>query len=171
MLKPRLGWIALIVLGVELTTGAMLLRARPTQATPATAKDVASTESSIRERLIGTWHDNYRAKRTLTIRPDGTATMICELHGMHRLFATQLLFEQEWSLEGDQLTLHTLRGEPQKKIDFVVKLKGDVARQRVLEATDSLLRVYDTGEDAEFRWERSSESSSGSAELLAQTEQ
>ncbi len=171
MLNPRHGWIALIVLGVELTTGAMLLRARPTQPQSAPTSTSASTESSIRERLIGTWHDNYQAKRTLTIRPDGTATMICELQGMHRLFATQLLFEQEWSLDGDQLTLRTLRGEPQKKIDFVVKLKGDVARQRVLEATDTLLRVYDSGEEAEFRWQRENEHSSDSAELLAQTEQ
>lgn len=167
MLKLRHGWIAVILLAVEIATATVLLRPR---ASVSHAQALTAQHMPLIQRLIGTWHDDYQADRTLTIRADGTATMICQLRGMHRFFATQLLFEQEWRLEGDRLTFHTVSGVPQKKIDFVVKLKGATTRQIVRQVTDSLLHVYDEGEATEFHWERVPDSSTDHSQLLADIE-
>ncbi len=170
MLKPRHGWIALTVLVVELATGVMLLRPRATANHTAFLSVSSTADDSVRRQLIGTWSDNYQAVRTLTIREDGSATMTCRLQGLHRLFATQLVFEQKWHLDGDRLTFKTLRGEPQKKVDFVVKLKGDTFRQTLLSVTETELHVFDETEATEFHWQRAPSESSDDSQLLAQAD-
>lgn len=170
MFKSRHGWIAVTLLAVEIATATVVMRPSTSAKHDTSLTAQPASQVSLKQRLIGTWHDDYQADRTLTIRADGTATMICQLRGMHRFFATQLLFEQEWRLEGDRLTFRTVRGVPQKKIDFVVKLKGATTRQIVQEVTDSLLRVYDEGEATEFHWERVTDSSTDPSQLLADIE-
>lgn len=165
MLEPRRHWLIGIVLGVQIA-GAFFVQAasRPRfelggffsmQSEESAALSEAESQ---RAKLVGTWQDNYRAKRTLTLRPDGTATMHCELQGLHRLFAHELWFEHAWTLEGDQLELHVVGGEPKAKIDFVVKLKGERMRQTVLAVTSDRLHVYDETEATEFHWRRTSSS-------------
>lgn len=170
MLKPRHGWIVLTVLAVEFATAVMLTRPRAAANQTPSVTSQQVVESRVRQALIGTWTDNYQAQRTLILRPDGTATMTCMLQGLHRFFATQLVFEQRWTLDGDRLTLKTVSGEPQKKVDFVVKMKGDTFRQTVISVTGTELRVFDETENTEFHWQRVPSESEGDAQLLAQTD-
>ena len=169
MLEPRRRWLIGLVLGVQIA-GAFFVQAasRPRagvcdvfQQNSGLAEP--SKTNSLRERLVGTWQDNYMAKRTLTLRPDGTATMRCELQGLHTLFARELLFEHAWTLTGDRLELHIVGGEPRSKIDFVAKLKGERMRQTILELTSDRLRVYDETEATEFHWRRSTDHATGFA--------
>ena len=165
MLEPRRRWLIGIVLGVQIA-GAFFVHAaasRPRAEVCGFSQRLPEPEESsetdtLRAKLVGTWQDNYRAKRTLTLRPDGTATMHCELLGLHTLFARELWFEHVWTLDGDRLELRVVGGEPKAKIDFVVKLKGGRMSQTILEVTSDRLRVYDETEATEFHWRRSSSS-------------
>ena len=161
MLEPRRRWLIGIVLGVQIA-GAFFVQAaaRPRAevsglSMPSPEPAARSEVDSLRAKLVGTWQDNYMAKRTLTLRADGTASMHCELQGLHTLFARELRFEHAWTLDGDRLELRVVGGEPKAKIDFVVKLKGERMRQTILEVTSDRLRVYDETEATEFHWRRS----------------
>ena len=153
---PSHRWAVFTLLMVEASIGICLFRSPKLNSSTTTQAVVVApvSEPSLRQRLIGTWHDNYRAKRTLTIREDGTATMHCQLQGIHRFFATELLFEEKWTLEGDKFTMRVIGGSPADKIAFVLRLKGDTTHQTVLEVTDSEWRVFDSNEGVEFQWRR-----------------
>ena len=174
MLEPRRRWLIGIVLGVQIA-GAFFVQAasRPradiSGISMQSEEPAAPSEAELqRAKLVGTWQDNYRAKRTLTLRADGTATMHCELQGLHRLFAHELRFEHAWTLDGDRLELLVVGGEPKAKIDFVVKLKGERMRQTILELTSDRLRVYDETEATEFDWHRSPSSTERPTGFAAQ---
>lgn len=150
-------WTLLVL---EIVVGTLLVR-RPqlVESTAITSKPDKPVEtepesSAFRQQLIGTWRDNYRAQRTLTLREDGTGTMHCVLQGMHRLFASELTFQEAWELDGDQLTMRVTGGVPEDKVAFVLRLKGDVTHQKILSVTENELHVYDAGEKVEFHWQR-----------------
>ena len=71
------------------------------------------SDERFRELVVGTWKDEYQGQRTMTVRPDGTATMVVELEGLSaRLYADRMTFEEEWSVDGGQLKLLAVGGEP-----------------------------------------------------------
>ncbi len=129
------------------------------------AEDSSDPDVAIRRQLVGVWKDEYQGLRTLTIRPDGTATMVMELQGLHRLFAQKLTFEEQWTLRGNDLQFHLVSGEPKAKIEFVMDLKGNHFKQKILELTASRLLVWDECEQVEMDWKRVSPQSYRPAEL------
>src|SRR5262249_17144213 len=41
----------------------------------------APSDVELRQRVLGIWEDEYQGHRTMTVRRDGTATMVVVLHG------------------------------------------------------------------------------------------
>ena len=118
-----------------------------------------SSSVSVRDQLIGTWRDYYRGRRTMTLRPDGKGTMLVELSGPAKiLFAAQLRFDLAWELEGDQLTLRMLGGEPANKVAIVTKNFGDHTVQQVIDVTAGELVVEDLDDGDQYQWTRLNES-------------
>lgn len=106
--------------------------------------------------IHGTWQDEYQGKRTMTLRPDGTGTMVVELKGLNAtLFASQLTFEMVWSIEGDRLNKRTIGGEPKGKVRAVLAMMGDEVEEEIIELTDERLLVSDGKQ--QFDWSRVSE--------------
>ena len=121
-------------------------------------EQAATKPKSIESQLIGTWRDHYHGQRTLTLRADGTGTMVCELAGLEAtLFAKKLTFQEAWYIEDGQLVMKVTGGEPKSKIDFVLKLKGDTTSQKIIELTEDRLRVHDKVEKQDFNWQRITE--------------
>ena len=54
---------------------------RETNARPAQSQSPADLDNSFRRMVLGTWEDEYQGKRTMTLKEDGTGTMIVELSG------------------------------------------------------------------------------------------
>ncbi len=117
-------------------------------------QSAVNDDASLRKRALGTWEDYYHGKRTLTLREDGTATMIMQPEGMGAvLFAKELVFDIEWKIQDGILILETVGGKPAKKISLVTKLYGDCAEEEILELTeDRFLVAHD--EDTDFDWKR-----------------
>lgn len=116
--------IALLTVVLLMVAGGVAYRrltsAPPTTATnvadpqpPATATGAESPEEKTRLQLIGTFQDEYKGKRTMTLNPDGTGTMRVVLTGAQAfLFASELRFDMKWSLRDNVLTKTTVSGEP-----------------------------------------------------------
>lgn len=116
---------------------------------------VVSDEEKTRRLLLGVWHDNYKAKRTMTLNEDGTGTMLVELSGLQAvLFARELRFDMEWSLEDNVLKKRTVGGEPAGKVKAILSTMGDSAADVILELTEDRLLLLDKDGATRYDWRR-----------------
>lgn len=114
-----------------------------------------SSDVEYRQRILGTWQDEYQGKRTMTVRVDGTATMLVQLHGWKAaLYASSLRFEMTWSIENGQFKKRTTGGEPAGKVKAVLKMMGDHTSERILELTPKRLRLLDQNGKRQYDWRR-----------------
>ena len=105
--------------------------------------------------VIGTWQDEYQGKRTMTLREDGTGTMLVELSGWRAvLSAPRLRFDMVWSVEGGRLKKRTVDGEPATQVQMVLKMMGDRVDEPVLELTPDRLLLLDRDGKTKYDWRR-----------------
>ena len=120
---------------------------------PATEQPPAASDDH--RRILGVWRDGYQGQRTMTVREDGTATMVCELEGMNaRLFTPVLHLNLRWQLAGGVMTRVIIDGEPADKVRFVVNLMGARSDEKLLLLTDAELHLLDADGKTEYHWTR-----------------
>jgi hypothetical protein len=113
------------------------------------------TDAELRQAIVGTWQDEYQGKRTMTVRADGTATMVVELHGWKAaLYASRLTFEMVWSIQDGRLKKRTTGGEPSGKVNAILKMMGDRVDERILELTAEQLLLLDQNGKRKYDWHR-----------------
>ncbi len=121
-------------------------------------QDVGSTDPGLdqqyRELIVGTWQDDYKGRRTLTVRADGTATMVVEPGGLNRLFAQQLIFDEEWSIEGGQFRQKAVGGTPETRVSLILQMMGTESIQKILELTKDRLLLLDPDGKTEYDWQQ-----------------
>ncbi|MFN9370863.1 MAG: hypothetical protein ACK6D3_03160 [Planctomycetaceae bacterium] len=123
----------------------------PVDAFPGSAPEATSPE----QQVLGVWRDFYRGERTLTLKADGTGTMVVKLAGMaKKLFAETLQFDLTWGFEEGLLVMSTVDGRPASKFEVIRKLYGDRAEYEVLELTSDQMRLKDAGGKTEYDWRR-----------------
>jgi hypothetical protein len=121
---------------------------------PETAGARASDDQH-QQRVLGVWHDDYQGKRTLTVRPDGTATMLVEFDGWKaRMFTPKLRLETTWSIEDGRFNRETIGGEPADKVDFVRRRVGDQASDRIVKLTADRMVLIDQDGETRYNWRR-----------------
>jgi hypothetical protein len=117
--------------------------------------NAASKDDRLRKLLVGTWQDEYQGKRTLTLREDGTGTMVVELKGLKAtLVAPRLTFNMRWSLAEGRLRKRSLDGEPAAQVNMILKTMGDTADETILELSEDRLRLLDQDGRTEYDWRR-----------------
>jgi hypothetical protein len=116
-------------------------------------------DERLRRLALGTWEDDYQGKRTMTLRNDGTATMVVELSGAKAtLFAARLRFDMVWSIKDGHMRKQTLGGEPPRKVQLILKMMGDVVEEKILELGEDTLVLLDEDGKTRYRWRRVPES-------------
>lgn len=104
--------------------------------------------------VLGTWEDDYKGKRTLTVHEDGTATMIVEPAGLNALFAERLQFEETWSIDGEHLEMKVTGGEPKERVKLICQMMGDSSRQQILVLNSERMKLLDEDGKTEYEWRR-----------------
>lgn len=113
------------------------------------------SDDKLRRLSLGTWEDDYQGHRTLTLREDGTGTMIVELSGWKAaFFARRLRFEMQWSIADGQFHEHCLGGEPATQVSMVLKSAGDRLTQSILELTENRMLLLDKDGETRYDWRR-----------------
>lgn len=122
---------------------------------PGDIPKVESPEEKARRLLVGVWQDNYEGKRTMTLKADGTGTMLVELSGLKAtLYASKLRFDMKWSLNGDKLTKTTVSGEPERQVNLILNLMGNTAVDTILELNETRLLLLDKDNKTKYNWQR-----------------
>ena len=113
------------------------------------------SDEHYRALVVGTWEDDFQGHRMLTIRNDGTATMVVELEGLAAmLYAKRMTFEEEWKIEAGQLRLKAVGGEPESRVNLILETMGDVSEQKILQLTEDRLLLLDSDGRTEYDWRR-----------------
>ena len=123
------------------------------KSTPA-EKPTAPTDEDYRKLVIGTWQDEYKGKRVMTVHEDGTAVMVVEPSGVGALFAAKMMFNMTWSIEDGRLKKKTTGGEPATKVNLILKTMGDSVDEPILELTDERLLLLDGDGKNKYDWRR-----------------
>jgi len=129
----------------------------PTETSPHEPPAPASEDGDARLRklVVGTWQDEYKGKRTMTIRQDGTATMVVELKGLTALmFASRLRFDMRWSIEAGRLKKRTVGGAPAGRVRLILETMGDRVDEPILELTEQRLLLLDADGRTKYDWRR-----------------
>ena len=127
------------------------------KAKPASGDTEASADRDqrFRDLVVGTWEDDYQGKRTMTLRKDGTGTMVVVLSGVKAsLFASRLQFEMKWSVQKGRLRKRTLRGTPELRVQMILKTMGDRVDEPILELTEKRLLLLDKDGKTKYDWRR-----------------
>ena len=133
---------------------AVVLRIQPPDGPVKVIVEDEDLDAAYRELIVGTWHDEYKGKRTLFIRPDGTATMIVEPDGLNAIFAQRLVFEEEWEIKNIEFRLKAIGGEPKSKVNLILETMGRVSRHKILELSENRLHLLDSDGQTEYDWKR-----------------
>lgn len=126
------------------------------------------------QRMLGVWEDDYQGHRILTLKDDGTGSMVVELSGAAAsLFADSLSFNQEWVFDDDQrlVTMTAIDGEPATKVNLVLRIYGREATYKVEEVTDKLLILIDQADQKRYEWRRFEKSRTTFVEAADTTEE
>jgi len=112
-------------------------------------------DQELRRLVLGVWHDHYKSERTMTLKEDGTGTMLVKLSGVSAaLMAPRLWFDLQWSLENAHLIEHSLGGEPATAVQMILKMMGDRVDQPILELTADQLLLLDQDGKTKYDWRR-----------------
>jgi hypothetical protein len=113
------------------------------------------TDAEFSQRMLGTWEDDYKGHRTLTLNADGTGTMVVELDGLAAtLFAEKLTFSEEWTVADGKVRMKATGGEPAGKVQLVLSLHGDSSTQRIVEVTRERMILIEEPSETRFEWRR-----------------
>lgn len=118
-----------------------------------------ATLSDLEKSMLGTWEDDYKGHRKLTLNADGTGRMVVELDGFAAtLFAKTLTFQEEWLVADGKVTMKATGGEPSGKVRLVLSLHGDSSTQRIVEVTQERMILIEEPSETRFEWRRVSAS-------------
>ena len=124
---------------------------------PAIEPDTAQTERDARFRraVVGTWEDEYKGHRTMTLKADGTGTMVVKLSGLQAWLAAPVLrFDVQWSIANGRLKKRCTGGEPAGKVNTILRLMGDTVDEPILELTEDRLLLLDGNGKTRYDWRR-----------------
>ena len=106
-----------------------------------------TVDQKMREMIIGRWTSDRNGKRDLIVREDGTATMKVTITSWHRhLFADEMKFDIDWSIEDGVLSFITTGGEPEAAVTAVLKLYGKSRDQPIIKLDDKQMVLKDADE-------------------------
>jgi len=126
-----------------------------TLAVSGSASNEPTQDEQLRQAAIGTWQDFHHGKRTMTLREDGTATMVVKLTGIKaKLFTPRLELDIRWSVEDGRMKRRTVGGTPADKVAFVNQRAGRQVAEPILELTEDRLRLLDRDGKTQYDWHR-----------------
>jgi len=166
--RKRIALLLLVVIGAAAALAGLRCNSNETspRAEPASApaskptsnpasNPAPDSDAHYRKLVLGTWTDEYQGKRTMTIRPDGTATMLVELDGVTSMvFASKLRFDMVWSIEEGRLQKRTVGGEPAARVRLILAMMGDRVDEPILELTAKRLLLLDADGKTKYDWRR-----------------
>lgn len=116
------------------------------------------TPEEILTRLVGRWEQTKSTSRQiLTIEENGKATMIVEPQGLWTaVLGDRVTINIEWSLNQGKLTLRTVGGSPESKVDYINQLWGEEFVREIHSIENKMFTLRDDSGEVNQKWIRTS---------------
>ncbi|MFI4848672.1 MAG: hypothetical protein ACIAZJ_06225 [Gimesia chilikensis] len=116
------------------------------------------TPEEILTRLVGRWEQTKSTSRQiLTIEENGKATMIVEPQGLWTaVLGDRVTINIEWSLNQGKLTLRTIGGSPESKVDYIKQLWGEEFVREIHSIENKMFTLRDDSGEVNQKWIRTS---------------
>lgn len=116
-----------------------------------------STEE-ILAKLVGKWEQSQSTrKQILTINENGTATMVIKPQGIWKaILGNKVTVDIEWSLNAAKLTLRTVGGSPENKLEYIKQVWGSEFVREIHSIEDKMFTLRDGEGDVSQKWIRTS---------------
>lgn len=112
-----------------------------------------------RQLLVGCWEQYSYGLQNLTIREDGTATIVVEPEGVWAFaLGKRIRIDIAWELNEGRAVFRVIGGEPEKKTDVVVRMWGRDWNQSILELNQERLLLLGEDGTTRYDWKRVSSS-------------
>ncbi|GEM_PF-2019177 len=107
-------------------------------------------------QLVGKWEQTKStSKQILTIEENGTASMVIEPQGIWTaVLGKQVTVNIEWSLNAATLTLRTVGGSPENKLEYIKQIWGSEFVREIHSIEDKLFTLRDNKGHVSQKWIR-----------------
>ena len=114
------------------------------------------SQDELRQQAMqGVWEDNYKGRRILTLKDDGTGVMIVEPEGLAAFtYAPKLTFQERWSVGDGTVRMDATGGQPAFAVQMILKLYGSSATFRIEDVTGGRMVLIDLADGTRFEWRR-----------------
>lgn len=135
--------------------GSTGVHASTTELLSTEAVDWEKQDAAHRDLLVGRWEQENLGKRTLDVKPDGSATMTFEPGGLLAFtLGDRLVFDAEWTLERGRLDIHVTGGTPKTKAKIALGLVGDHWNRPIEKLNQEYLAVRKEEDNSLSEWSR-----------------
>ncbi|VAX40274.1 hypothetical protein MNBD_PLANCTO02-1921 [hydrothermal vent metagenome] len=108
-----------------------------------------------RKKSVGTWEKEESGKRTLTIKENGTATLIYLPSGVNRfLLGEKVIVKIKWIIQKGKVKFRSHSGLPEKSFNIITATHGREKIRKILEISDKHFMLYDEKEKEKSKWTR-----------------
>jgi len=115
--------------------------------------------------IVGDWQQEFYGKRTLTVKPDGTATMTILPSGVFAFgFGPKIDLTMFWSVKDGHLDYGVNGGTPDDKVKLAAKTWGDHWVESIVTLDESKLDLLSEDGSSHSIWERATPSGLPEAE-------
>ncbi len=127
------------------------------KSTPSATFQGLSTDE-ILAKLVGQWEQTKsNSLRILTIKENGVATMVIKPQGLWKtILGNQITVDIEWSFNEGTLTLCTVGGKPENKLEYIKQVWGDKFTRKIHSIEDKMFTLRDNEGDVSQKWVRTS---------------
>jgi hypothetical protein len=118
----------------------------------------AGEDDAHRRTAVGTWTQYDRGPRTLTLREDGTGTMLVEPAGAWAyLIGAKVTMQIEWKVEKGRAIMNSISGQPETAFKAITQLFGKERDREIVELTAEKLVLLDNEDGSKSEWTRAEE--------------
>lgn len=120
------------------------------------AVEALSPEDAERARLIvGSWEQERYGQRVMTVKADGTATMMIRPSGLWAtMFGEQIDLELYWSIKDGHIDYGVSGGASAEQVATASKMWGDHWIEKIVTLTEDELVLLDQSTSQEIGWKR-----------------
>jgi hypothetical protein len=105
--------------------------------------------------IVGKWQQEFYGKRTLAVKPDGTATMTILPSGVFAFgFGPRIDLTMFWSVKDGHLDYGVNGGTPADKVKLAASTWGDHWVEKIIELTETRLDLLSVDGSSHSVWER-----------------
>jgi len=81
--------------------------------------------------------------------------MVVELEGLTaKIYADKLTFDEQWSIEGGRFKMKATGGEPEARVELILRAMGNVSDHEILELTNERMLLLDSDGETKYDWRR-----------------